>query len=79
MTTEQTYALLALRVYDTQLVNKPLPPPSWTEILPQPIGTDGFAYAVYKNPDTNEVVTARGHSAGHASIFSEARRSEVTR
>ena len=56
MITQQTYALLALNVYAASPVNRLTAPPPWTEILPQSVGTDGFAYAVYKNPDTNEVV-----------------------
>ena len=56
MITQQTYALLALEVYAAKrLDNKPLLPPNWIEIE-QTEGTDGFAYAVYKNPATNEVV-----------------------
>jgi hypothetical protein len=61
MITKQTYALLSLHVYAADPVerkNKPLLPANWTEILPQPTGTDGFAYAVYKNSTTNEVVIA---------------------
>ena len=59
MITKQTYALLSLHVYAADPVerkNKPLLPPNWTEVVPQPIGADGFAYAVYKNSATNEVV-----------------------
>ena len=59
MITKQTYALLSLHVYAADPVerkNKPLLPPNWIEVLPQPSGTDGFAYAVYKNMTTNEIV-----------------------
>jgi hypothetical protein len=56
MNTQQTNSLLALHVYDANLRNQLPPPPPWTQILPQPAGTDGFAYAAYKNSATNEVV-----------------------
>jgi len=55
MITQQTYALLALTVYQTAVKNTLDLPPNWTQI-PQPTGTDGFAYAVYRNTATNEIV-----------------------
>ena len=55
MITQQTYALLALTVYQTSVKNTLDLPPNWTQI-PQPPGTDGFAYAVYRNTATNEIV-----------------------
>ena len=61
MITQQTYALLALRVYDAEKVfNKPMLPTGWTE-LPNPIPvTSGFAYAVYQGPGSDIVISYRG-------------------
>jgi hypothetical protein len=58
MITKETYALLALHVYQADIdnINKPLLPSPWFEIPGQPTGTFGFAYAVYKNTATNEIV-----------------------
>jgi hypothetical protein len=58
MITQETYALLALHVYQADIdnINKPLLPSPWFEIPGQPTGTIGFAYAVYKNTATNEIV-----------------------
>ena len=55
MITQKTYALLALTVYQASAENTLDLPDPWIQ-TPQPTGTDGFAYAVYKNPSTNEVV-----------------------
>jgi Protein of unknown function (DUF2974) len=57
MITKETYALLALEVYAAgREDNKPIIPTQWVKILPQPLGTFGFAYAVYQNTATNEIV-----------------------
>ncbi len=56
MNTQQTYALLALQAYEASAKNTLPLPPDWTEVLPQPTGTDGFAYSVYRNTATNEIV-----------------------
>lgn len=56
MITKQTYALLSLHTYTAAEENKPTLPPHWAEILPQPEGTSGFAYSVYQNEETHEVV-----------------------
>jgi hypothetical protein len=45
MITQQTYALFSLSAYATSRENTLIPPPPWIEVLPQPTGTDGFAYA----------------------------------
>ena len=55
MITKQTYALLALNVYQASTKNTVDLPSAWIRI-PQPSGTDGFAYAVYQNTATKEVV-----------------------
>ena len=55
MITQQTYALLALQVYKSSIENTFDLPSQWVQI-PQPTGTDGFAYAVYQNTSTNEIV-----------------------
>ena len=66
MITKQIYALLTLEVYAAKrLDNKPLLPPNWMEVLPQPTGTTGFAYSVYRNTATNEIVISfRGTDSG---------------
>ena len=64
MITQQTYSLLALTVYQASVKNTLDLPSPWAQI-PQPTGTDGFAYAVYQNTDTQEIVISfRGTEPG---------------
>jgi RTX calcium-binding nonapeptide repeat (4 copies)/Protein of unknown function (DUF2974) len=58
MITKEIYSQLALHVYQANKrnINKPLLSSPWVEIPDQPTGTFGFAYAVYKNTATNEIV-----------------------
>ncbi|MBI5907009.1 MAG: DUF2974 domain-containing protein, partial [Burkholderiales bacterium] len=46
-----------LYAYNVKDINEPLLPP-WTLIQPRTSGTHGFAYAVFRNTSTNEVVIA---------------------
>jgi hypothetical protein len=59
MITKEIAAILALRVYDKLPIleeNLPFEPSGWTK-LPNPLPvTDGFAYGVFRNTATNEVV-----------------------
>jgi hypothetical protein len=56
MVDRQNYAQMALNVYVASAENRPILPAPWERIPNQPAGTSGFAYAVYKNQVTNEVV-----------------------
>jgi hypothetical protein len=56
MTTEKTYAVLALDAYAAKRLNKPLLPANWEEISNQADGTFGFSYSVYRNTVSNEIV-----------------------
>lgn len=60
MVNKEIAAILSLRVYedDVRQFNLPLIPAGW-EKLPNPIvGTNGFAYGIFRNIDTQEVVIA---------------------
>ena len=61
MITKEIATVLALRVYDQQPIigeNLPLEPQGWVKLTnPLPV-TDGFAYGVFRNATTNEVVIA---------------------
>ena len=63
MITQQTYALLALHVYDAEKIfNKPILT-GWTELPPVLVGTSGFAYTVYQGPGSDIVISYRGTDA----------------
>jgi hypothetical protein len=58
MTTKEIAAVLALRVYNADVApqNLSFVPNGWVE-LPNPVPiTDGFAYGVFRNESTGEVV-----------------------
>ena len=64
-------AILALRVYDEQPIisgNLPLEPEGWVKLNNPLTVTDGFAYGVFRNTATNEVVISyRGTAANRGS------------
>ena len=64
MITQQTYSSLALHVYAAkEEFNKPKLPTGWTDVTlanSPLIGTYGFAYAVYKGPGNEIVISYRG-------------------
>lgn len=67
MITEELAAIFALRVYDAGVPNQdnlPLTPTPWAKVTnPLPV-TDGFAYGVFRNESTREIVISyRGTDA----------------
>ena len=60
MISKEIATVLALRVYEQgvrELRNLPLEPQGWIKIVPNPLPeTDGFAYGVFRNTATNEIV-----------------------
>ena len=58
MISKQTAALFALRVYDERVIDKNLlPDPAGWEKLTNPLPvTNGFAYGVFRNSGTGELV-----------------------
>lgn len=59
MITKEIATVLALRVYDQQPIiseNLPLEPQGWVKLTNPLPATDGFAYGVFRNATTNEVV-----------------------
>ena len=57
MPSESNSAILSLYVYQASLNNQPLLA-DWTLLQPRTEGTGGFAYAVFRNEGTNEIVIA---------------------
>ncbi len=65
-------ALFSLRVYDDGVVNQenlPTNPPSWEKLANPLPTTDGFAYGVFRNTATNEVVIAYRGTDGAAGMM----------
>lgn len=61
MITQQTYAVLALHVYDAiDEDSKPKLPTGWTELPPVLVGTSGFAYAVYAGQHRDQGLDRHG-------------------
>jgi Ca2+-binding RTX toxin-like protein len=69
MITKQTYSLLALYVYSAEdEEDKPNLPSYWDQLLNQPEGTGGFAYTVYQNTATQEIVISFRGSDGLSDV-----------
>jgi RTX calcium-binding nonapeptide repeat (4 copies)/Lipase (class 3) len=73
MITKEIAALMALRVYEQNVVdfNFPIfPYQDWIKITPNPLPvTDGFAYGVFRNTVTNEVVISYRGTDGKAGMM----------
>jgi RTX calcium-binding nonapeptide repeat (4 copies)/Lipase (class 3) len=73
MITKEIAALMALRVYEQNVVdfNFPIfPYQDWIKITPNPLPvTDGFAYGVFRNTATNEIVISYRGTDGAAGMM----------